>query len=43
MVEVGQRAPNFKLKNQDGRQVKLSDFKGQKVVLFAFPKANTGG
>ena len=43
MVEVGKKAPNFKLGNQDGKTIKLSDFKGKKIVMFAFPKANTSG
>ncbi|MCB9450843.1 MAG: peroxiredoxin [Anaerolineaceae bacterium] len=40
---IGQPAPDFELPNQDGRQVKLSDYRGKKVVIFAFPKANTAG
>jgi peroxiredoxin Q/BCP len=43
MVEVGKKAPNFKLENQNGKTIKLSDFKGKKIVMFAFPKANTSG
>ncbi len=43
MLEVGKRAPAFTLPNQDGRKVKLSDFKGKYVVLFAYPKAATSG
>jgi peroxiredoxin Q/BCP len=40
---IGQFAPDFELPNQDGKQVRLSDFRGQKVVIFAFPKAFTAG
>ena len=43
MAEVGKKAPNFKLQNQDGKVVKLGDFKGKKVVIFAYPRANTSG
>lgn len=43
MPAVGQQAPDFALKNQDGQIVRLSDFRGRRVVIFAFPKANTGG
>ncbi len=40
---IGQTAPDFELPNQDGTQVRLSDYRGSKVILFAFPKANTPG
>jgi len=40
---IGQLAPDFELSNQDGKQVKLSDYRGRKVVIFAFPKAFTSG
>jgi thioredoxin-dependent peroxiredoxin len=43
MLTIGKSAPAFKLQNQDGRQVKLADFKGRTVVLFAYPKAATSG
>jgi peroxiredoxin Q/BCP len=43
MPAVGEKAPDFTLKNQHGERVSLSDFRGQKVVLFAFPKAGTSG
>ena len=39
----GDKAPNFKLKDQDGSMVKLSDFKGKKLLLYFYPKANTSG
>jgi peroxiredoxin Q/BCP len=43
MVQVGQVAPDFELPNQDGKPVKLSDYRGQYVVVFAFTKAGTPG
>jgi peroxiredoxin Q/BCP len=43
MLEVGSKAPDFTLQDQDGNDVSLSELKGQKVVLWFFPKANTPG
>lgn len=43
MPAPGQQAPDFELLNQDGAPIKLSDFRGQKVILFAYPKADTPG
>jgi peroxiredoxin Q/BCP len=43
MPDVGKKAPAFTLPNQDGEKVSLKDFAGKKVLLFAYPKANTGG
>jgi len=43
MPEIGQQAPDFELLNQEGKAVKLSDYKGKKVVIFAYPAAFTGG
>jgi peroxiredoxin Q/BCP len=43
MIEQGQTAPDFELLDQDGRTVKLSDFRGQTVVLYFYPKAATPG
>ena len=43
MPTIGEIAPDFELFNQDGHKVRLSDYRGKKVVLFAFPKANTMG
>ena len=43
MVQIGDNAPDFELPNQDGDVVKLSDLRGKKVLLFAYPKANTPG
>lgn len=42
--QVGDLAPNFKLKGSDGLGYQLSDFKGKQAVVVAwFPKAFTGG
>lgn len=43
MLTVGQKAPDFELPNQDGKPVKLSDFRGKNIVVFAYPKAGTSG
>jgi peroxiredoxin Q/BCP len=43
MIEQGQDAPEFELPDQDGRAVKLSDFRGQPVVVYFYPKAATPG
>ncbi|HEY3828109.1 MAG TPA: thioredoxin-dependent thiol peroxidase [Solirubrobacteraceae bacterium] len=43
MIEQGQMAPDFNLPDQDGRPVKLSDFRGQSVVVYFYPKADTPG
>lgn len=43
MVKVGERAPEFKLSNQDGKDVALSDLKGKWVVLYFYPKDMTPG
>lgn len=42
-LKVGQKAPAFSLKNSDGKTVKLSDFKGKKVVLYFYPRDMTPG
>ena len=42
-LEVGQKAPDFAVLNDKGEKVKLSDFKGKKVVLYFYPKDDTPG
>ena len=42
-LEIGKKAPEFSLKDEDGRAVKLSDFRGRRVVVFFYPKASTPG
>jgi peroxiredoxin Q/BCP len=43
MIEQGDTAPDFELPDQDGRPVKLSDLRGQPVVVYFYPKADTPG
>ena len=43
VLNVGDRAPNFKLPGSDGKTHSLADYKGKTVVLAWFPKAFTGG
>jgi peroxiredoxin Q/BCP len=43
VIEQGDQAPDFELPDQDGRIVKLSDFRGQPVVVYFYPKADTPG
>jgi len=40
---LGQQAPDFELPNQDGHLVHLRDYRGKKVIVFAFPMANSSG
>ena len=43
MIGQGDIAPDFELPDQDGRAVKLSDFRGRPVVVYFYPKASTPG
>jgi peroxiredoxin Q/BCP len=43
MVETGEKAPNFELTSDQDENVSLSDFQGQRVVLYFYPKADTPG
>lgn len=43
MLEVGIKAPDFTLQDQNGNMVSLSDFAGKRVVLYFYPKDNTPG
>lgn len=43
MLEVGTKAPDFTLQDQTGREVRLSDFVGKRVVLYFYPRDNTPG
>ncbi|VAV82692.1 Thiol peroxidase, Bcp-type [hydrothermal vent metagenome] len=42
-LKIGDKAPNFKSKDQDGNTISLTDYKGKKLVLFFYPKASTPG
>lgn len=43
MLKIGSKAPAFTLPDQDGENRSLKDVAGKRVVLFFYPKANTGG
>ncbi|HKX84827.1 MAG TPA: thioredoxin-dependent thiol peroxidase [Pyrinomonadaceae bacterium] len=43
MLKEGDKAPAFTSKDQDGKTVKLSDYKGKRVVLYFYPKDDTPG
>lgn len=43
MLQVGDEAPEFQLKDDTGKEVALSDFKGKTVVLYFYPKDDTPG
>ena len=42
-LKVGDAAPDFEVNDQDGQPVKLSDYKGKKVVIYFYPRDNTPG
>lgn len=42
-LDVGDKAPNFKLPGDDGSTVSLADFKGRKLVVYFYPRADTPG
>lgn len=43
MLEIGSEAPDFSLTEANGEKLSLSGFRGQKVLLWFFPKASTPG
>jgi peroxiredoxin Q/BCP len=45
MIELteGQKAPDFKAKDQNGKSISLSDFSGKDVILYFYPKDDTPG
>jgi peroxiredoxin Q/BCP len=42
-LKTGDKAPGFKLEDQNGKKVKLADFKGRRLLLYFYPKAGTSG
>ena len=42
-LKIGDKAPEFEAKDQEGNIIRLSDYKGKKLVLFFYPKASTPG
>lgn len=42
-LKIGDKAPDFQSKGQNGNTISLSDYKGKKLVLFFYPKASTPG
>jgi len=42
-LKAGDKAPAFSLLDQDGKKISLSDFKGKKLLLYFYPKADTPG
>ena len=42
-VQIGDKVPEFLGTDQDGKEVKMSDYKGKKVALYFYPKDNTSG
>tara|TARA_B100000767_G_C19707735_1_gene511323 strand:+ start:363 stop:812 length:450 start_codon:yes stop_codon:yes gene_type:complete len=43
LLKVGDKVPEFSAMNQYSNEIKFSDFKGEKVVIFFYPRANTPG
>ena len=43
MLEVGKKAPPFALSDEEGRTVRLADYKGKRLLVFFYSKANTSG
>ncbi len=42
-LKIGDKVPEFSTKDQDGNTINLSDYKGKKLIVFFYPKANTPG
>ena len=43
MLKIGMKAPDFKLKNGNGKEFSLKDFEGKIIILYFYPKDNTPG
>lgn len=42
-LKAGEKVPEFTAKDQDGKEISLTDYQGKKLVVFFYPKANTPG
>ena len=42
-LKAGDKAPDFELEDQNGKKVKIADFKGSRLLLYFYPKADTSG
>ena len=42
-MNIGDKIPEILGIDQDGNQIKASDYRGRKIVLYSYPKANTSG
>lgn len=42
-LKIGDKVPSFTAKDQDGNTISLDDYKGKKLIVFFYPKANTPG
>jgi len=43
VLKIGDKAPDFRLQTDEGKEVSLSDFRGKRVLVYFYPKANTPG
>ncbi len=43
MLREDDKAPDFRVPSDEGKEISLADFRGKNVVLYFFPKANTPG
>lgn len=43
MLKPGEKAPDFRVKSDEGKDISLADYRGKRVLLYFFPKANTSG
>ena len=43
MLKIGDKAPSFRLQSDEDKEIALTDYQGQRVLVFLYPKANTSG
>jgi len=43
MLKEGDKAPDFRVKDDQGNEISLKDYRGKNLVLYFYPKANTPG